>query len=101
MSQDHKYIVNGINLTQVRNRNEVRVVKAMRVILGETSDFCGCRICTEDVYAATLNQIACHYVQVGAIILGTPQVSDSEVERLVEISVAKITETPNHGKAEA
>ena len=57
MDFEEKYQVNGVSLERVRNRNELRVVKAMRSMLPEQEGFCGCRVCIEDVYAATASNI--------------------------------------------
>ena len=96
MEIEEKYLVNGVSLERVRNRNELRVVKAMRILLPEQKDFCGCRVCIEDVYAATASNIPAQYVQFGAIILRPKSPSDEELMKILTDSFAKVREHPNH-----
>lgn len=91
-----EYEVNGFPLDQVRNRNETRVVKAMQTVMPKVQNFCGCRLCVEDVYAASLNQLPSHYVQFGAIILKATDPSDGELEAIVSDVVGRVTQNPNH-----
>ena len=81
MPQDPNYELNGVHLDRIRNRNELRVVKAMQKILPTVENYCGCSICLEDAYALTLNQLPSHYVQTGAIILRMQKPSDEEISQ--------------------
>ena len=96
MEIEEKYQVNGVSLERIRNRNEVRVVKAMRNMLPEQEGFCGCRVCIEDVYAATASNIPAHYVQFGAIILHPKLPSEEDLMTILADSFAKVREHPNH-----
>ena len=87
-------------MERVRNRNELRVVKAMRSMLPEQEGFCGCRVCIEDVYAATASNIPAQYVQFGAIILRPKSPSDAELMAVLADSFAKVREHPNHPVAD-
>ena len=100
MDIEEKYQVNGVSLERVRNRNELRVVKAMRCLLPEQEGFCGCRVCIEDVYAATASNIPAHYVQFGAIILHPKKPSEEELMTILAASFAKVREHPNHPVAD-
>ena len=100
MEIEEKYQVNGVFLERVRNRNELRVVKAMRSMLPEQEGFCGCRVCIEDVYAATGSKIPAHYVQFGAIIIRPKTPSDEELMTTLADSFAKVREHPNHPVAD-
>ena len=100
MDFEEKYQVNGVSLERVRNRNELRVVKAMRSMLPEQEGFCGCRVCIEDVYAATASNIQPHYVQFGAIMLHPKKPSEEELMTILAASFAKVREHPNHPVAD-
>jgi len=96
MDQDTRYLVGGYSLRHVRNRQELRVVDAMNRVLPTVNDFCGCRICVEDVYALTLSKLPAHYVQAGAIILRPKGPSDQDIDAAVMESVNAVREHPNH-----
>jgi len=96
MSERPDYWVNGHSLEKVRNRHELQVVAAMRRILPTVSDFCGCQVCIEDVYARTLNRFPAYYVQGGSTILKPLNASAEELEAEVERSVDAVRHTPKH-----
>lgn len=93
---DKKYEINGFDMAKVRNRNERRVVEAMRKAVEKTKGFCGCQLCLEDVYALSMNKVPSHYVQAGAIILGAKTPPDKGLEKIVLTAVKAVKKTPNH-----
>lgn len=95
MAKDESYTVNGFSLEAIRNRNETRVAAAMREELADAPDFCGCRLCVEDVYAAALNQLPSRYSQVGSIVV-RGEVTDAELASQVRAGVDRVTRNPNH-----
>lgn len=96
MNPDRQLKVGGFNLGTIQNRNEARIVAAMRALLERDDSFCGCRLCLEDVYALAMNQTPAHYVQSGAIVLGTRTPPDGEIERIVLGAMERVRTTPNH-----
>lgn len=77
----------------VRNRNEVRVIRAMERFLEERGiielsekDRC-------DIYAFALNVLPARYVQKGTIVLRDP-VRDSTVEKAVLAAYERVTFNP-------
>jgi len=93
---DERYRISDFSLESIRNRQEARVATAMRDVLPDVADFCGCRLCVEDVYAIALNTLPPHYVQSGAMLLGRPLPTDEDVERAVRDALDKVRVRPNH-----
>ncbi len=98
MFRDEKYYIGGYSLINMRNRNEIRVVEAMKEILPDFPEFCGCEICLEDVYGATLNSLKPRYKHHMTIILKDEVVTDEEIDKKVKKFIKKITGNPNHPK---
>lgn len=96
MENDSRYLVGGYSMAHIRNRQEPRVVEIMNRVLPARTDFCGCRICVEDVYALTLTKLPAHYVQAGAIILGGKGPTEHDIEDAVSQAVDAVREHPNH-----
>jgi hypothetical protein len=95
MKKPKSYEIEGLSLEGIRNRNEQRVVNIMREELPKVTDFCGCRLCVEDAYAAALNRIPPHYVQTGSIVLHRNP-SDDDIRREVVEAIARVKDHPKH-----
>jgi Late competence development protein ComFB len=93
---DEQYRFNDFSLETIRNRQEARVADAMRELLPLADDFCGCRLCVEDVYAIALNELPAHYVQHGSFVLRKQLPSDEDVRRAVTDALDKVRVRPNH-----
>jgi Late competence development protein ComFB len=91
-----RYRFNDFSLHQVRNRQEARVAAAMREVLPISTDFCGCRLCVEDVYAIALNGLPPHYVQSGSMVLKHQPPTDEQIRAAVEDALDKVRTRPNH-----
>ncbi|MFC1493364.1 late competence development ComFB family protein [candidate division KSB1 bacterium] len=98
MLKDDKYFIGGYSLVNMRNRNEIRVIEAMREILPETPEFCGCDICLEDVYGATLNSLKPRYKHHMTIVLKDNEVTDENIAEKVKEIIKKVSGNPNHPK---
>ena len=92
---NEKYIVNGFDLTSIRNLNEERVVSAMKELLPQFSDFDNCQLCTEDVYALSVKQLPPQYIQVGSIVL-KKNVADDDLKTIVKVAIQQVVDRPNH-----
>jgi hypothetical protein len=90
-----QYVVNGVGLEHVRNRNEIRVIRALQRVLPEYGDFDGCRICLEDAYAAALSRLPHEYIQDGTF-LAQSAVTDDEVELEVRKAIVRVMQHPRH-----
>lgn len=98
MQRDEKYYIGGYSLINMRNRNETRVIEAMKEILPDTHEFCGCEICLEDVYGATLNALEPRYKHHMTIILKDDVVTDEDIVKKVKEFIKKVSGNPNHPK---
>jgi hypothetical protein len=96
MEQTGKYIVSDLSLEKIRNRQELRVIERMRPLLEQDPNFCGCRLCVEDVYALALNALPAQYVQSGSMVLRSQGPSEQDVARAVEDGIDKVRVRPNH-----
>ena len=93
---NEKYIVNDYSLEHVRNRYEVEVLQMLRDKLPEEKDFCGCKICIEDVYALAMNALPSHYVQTSSIILKKGPPTETDISRTVVDAIDAVMVRPNH-----
>ncbi len=99
MANKPNYIVSGFSLDHIRNNNELRVIEVMKQVIPEAKDFCGCRICVEDTYAATLSRLPNQYRQSGSIVL-TKSPNDDEIGENIRWAMEKITANPTHAPGE-
>ncbi len=88
-----KYEVLGVPLTNIRNRNELRVIKLMPQVLSEHLDYRPSYLDIQDIYALTLNNLAPRYRQQGSIVIRDP-VSDAEIIRELRHAVNKVELAP-------
>jgi hypothetical protein len=55
--------VNGHSLVDVINYTELEVLTVLRELYESDDELCRCAICTEDIYALTLNKLPAKYIQ--------------------------------------
>lgn len=94
MSRIHeKYTVLGVDLNDIRNRNEARVAKCLSEMLmnRELADICPDII--KDVYACALNNLPARYTQQGTIVLRDP-VRPEFIEQTVSEALEKVLKNP-------
>ena len=84
----HDFVIEDIKFDTIRNRNEKRVLKAMRQVLGQDCHELS-RKDIQDIYALTLNKIPAHYVQRGTIVL-IPNVSSKDLIEKVHECVEQV-----------
>lgn len=87
------YEVNGVPLDQIRNRNELRVIKLMPIVLSEFLDYKPDYLDIQDIYALTLNNLAPRYIQQGSIVMREP-VKDDEIIRELREAIRKVEMQP-------
>jgi hypothetical protein len=97
MSQK-KYEVNGVPLGNIRNRNELRVIKLMPQVLAEYLDYRPSYLDIQDIYALTLNNLTPRYRQQGTIVINEP-VSDTDILRELRLAVGKVELAPTDGES--
>ena len=93
--REEEYVVNGVNLHQVRNRYELVVIKKMGEILPNYPDFDNCSLCLEDVYALSLSRMPAIYTHKGSVVLHR-ELTDQDIEELVVYAILKIMQNPKH-----
>jgi len=89
-----KYVVLGVDLYHVRNRNEQRVVKRMSETIAEKR--LENRLSSEDIkdiYAYALNQLESRYTQQGTIVLRDP-VRKEKIDRIVAEAITLVMTHP-------
>ena len=102
MNNKNKYWIKDFSLESVRNRQETRVVELLRNQIPKHQDFCGCRVCIEDVYALVLNSLPPQYAQAGSLVIRGPQFTETDLIDTVNMAIEKVKAIPNHpaGKSE-
>ena len=94
MSGQHgKYVVDGVDMFMVRNRNEFRVAECMREALETMKDTYFSEKTLQDVYAYSLNQLPARYTQSGTIVLRDP-VRKETVRKIVREAFDLIINNP-------
>jgi len=96
MIREEDYYIDDHNLEEVRNSNEILVVKVMRRLRDEFPDFDGCQICIEDVYAASLNQLTPMYKQNTLVLDPGDLLPEDQVEPVVRMAYKRVIENPRH-----
>ncbi len=89
-----RYKFRGINLKDIRNRNELRVIAHLSKILDEYPDYKPNLIDIQDIYALSLNLLPAFYTQEFSIVLKKPvdeQTVEDAVRKAVEIVMANPT----------
>jgi len=92
---EDKYYVNGINLFNIRNRNELRVIKAMQDLLDEHYEKDPDVIDIQDIYALALNKLPSRYIQQGGMVLKEP-LSDAAIKEAVMEAINIVQSKPNY-----
>lgn len=90
-----KYESFGVNLSNVRNAWETRLIKCMNEVLLDFPEFDYCAICIQDVYALAMNQLTPKYVQQGTVLL-KKEYTDQDFRDVIEMAVEKVIRNPNH-----
>jgi hypothetical protein len=90
---DDKFMVEGVDLSRTRNRNEIRVVKAIRTVLGEPPVYTPDPKDIQDIYALALNALPPRYAQHGTIVLRDP-VRDEQILEAVRDAFIRVMEHP-------
>lgn len=90
------YLINGHSLYEIRNYNEIEVVKILKEVLSEDPEFCGCSLCLEDVYALSLNMLPAKYIQPSSILFPKDKLPAKEIEAVIKKALARVKENPSH-----
>ena len=88
-----KTAIDGVDLSNVRNRNEQRVIKAIRQVIGEPPVYTPDPKDIQDIFALALNALPPRYTQLGTIVLRDP-VRDEHILAAVRAAFVHVMEHP-------
>ena len=91
--KETKYICAGIDLSRIRNRNEIKVIENMQEILDEYPAFYPDNIAIQDVYALALNMLPARYSQQFSIVLREP-VSNEIIRNAIRKALVRVMNNP-------
>ncbi len=90
--------VYGVELSGIRNRNEIRVAEAMPGVLeADYSDYILDPLDIEDIYALTLNLLPARYVQRGSIVL-RKEPPEEEVRETICDAADRVLQNPTRAE---
>lgn len=92
-TRKNAYMLDDIDLSSIRNRNEQRVVKALRKLLADMPNFQPDKKDILDIYALALNALPARYAQSGTIVLRDP-VREEQINSVVSNAIVRIMERP-------
>jgi hypothetical protein len=92
-SAKQAYIVAGVDLASVCNRNETRVAACLRKVLEELGNPTLETKVLQDAFALALNQLPARYAQSGTIVLREP-VRKEDITAAVEKSLHRALANP-------
>jgi hypothetical protein len=90
---NERYIIGTVDLADIRNRNETRVVAKLRAALEELGNPDIPVRALRDAYALALNLIPARYAQSGTIVLGDP-VRDNDLQEAVGKALTQVLTHP-------
>ncbi len=91
--RDADYMLNGVDLSRVRNRNETRVIECMKEVLEEYPGFSPGMIDIQDIYALALNLLPARYTQEFSIVL-REHVDRERIKQAVRQAVERVRDNP-------
>lgn len=94
-TDDSRYILNGIDVSDIRNRNEVRIVEKMREALEQMGDPNLSPQSLRDAYALALNLLPARYKQSGTIVLREP-LRESHLREAVARALKQVLAQPKN-----
>ncbi len=93
MAQE-ELVVKGVDVSRIRNKNEVRVARLLDTILAGEPDAPADPLDIQDIYALALNLLPSRYRQAGTIVLSEP-VKDAHIESAIRRAMRTVRERPN------
>jgi len=96
MAKAEVYQIGKISLQNIRNNNELRVIKILPEVLAEFPQFNPDELDIQDIYALTLNTLPPRYRQKGTLVLAET-VRDDEIKMRIKSAIYQVQKYPNHG----
>jgi len=94
-AQEPTYIIAGVDVTDVRNRNEARIVEKMRKALERKDAPVLSTQGVRDAYALALNLLPSRYKQSGTIVLREP-IRESHLDDAVSRALKQVMQKPKN-----
>lgn len=91
--KEEQLLVNGVDLTRIRNKNEVRVARLLEKALAGEEGVVPDPLDVQDIFALALNILPSRYRQVGSIVLSEP-VKDTHIEAAIRRAMRTVLERP-------
>lgn len=90
---DDRYQFAGVDLSGIRNRNEVRVIRLLPEVLEEYPEVEQNVVNIQDIYALALNLLPARYTQQFAIVLKDP-VHLGQIRNALRQAVERVRDNP-------
>lgn len=92
-TEDSRYMIAGVDVSDIRNRNELRVLEKMREVLEESEPIELTYQQVRDAYALALNLLPARYKQSGTIVLREP-VRETHLREAAARALKQVTAQP-------
>lgn len=92
-SKDNPYTIAGIDVDDVRNRNELRIIDEMRIALDRMGNPEMSAQAVRDAYALALNLLPARYKQTGTIVLREP-IREAHLEEATARALKHVLSNP-------
>ncbi|MDR3073230.1 MAG: late competence development ComFB family protein [Deltaproteobacteria bacterium] len=92
-SEYSHYSITGIDISDIRNRNEVRIIETMRSALEQMGNPSMTPQGLRDAYALALNLLPARYKQSGTIVLREP-IRESHLREAVTRALKQVLSQP-------
>lgn len=88
-----EYAVNGVRLDEIRNKNEIRIVRLLPEVLAEFADYRPDYLAIQDIYALALNRLPPRYTQKTTFVVNEP-LEDEEIRDELRRAVEQVETHP-------
>ncbi|CAK7002013.1 MAG: hypothetical protein DELT_00068 [Desulfovibrio sp.] len=92
-TDESHYTIAGVNVSDIRNRNEVRIVEKVREALEQMGNPELTTQTLRDIYALALNLLPARYKQSGTIVLREP-IRESHLREAVNRAIKQVLAKP-------
>ena len=92
-TSDNRYSIAGVEVSDVRNRNEVRIAEKLEEAIAKLAGVTLTPQAIRDAYALALNLLPARYKQSGTIVLREP-IRESHLDDAVSRALKQVTQQP-------
>jgi hypothetical protein len=97
---NNQYTILGHSVEDIRNDNELLIIKKINEVFQKDRQLCRCRLCVEDIYALSLNYLPARYKQsltLTALQGGKDwQIGETQIEDAINKAVLQVKKRPHH-----